>query len=162
MMIHVYKRWNLVVVLKKGVQEGRMGRCKMKWEKEEVRRRGGGVRVEEGKGWWGEERGSMNNPLENHDRIKTRWEPKISPAKAARCNNAATKHNMTAATPAASLLQLRKWNVRGIIKSHCDVAAYCKTSLSIFPTAYIQDVYVLINTIKVWRKKINWTWIAVF
>lgn len=63
---------------------------------------------------WGErggrwdKRGSMNNPSENHDRIKTRWEPKISPAKAAWRNNAATEHNTTAATPAASLRQLRK------------------------------------------------------
>lgn len=50
----------------------------------------------------------MNNPLENHDRIKTRWQPKISLAKAAWRNNAATEHNTTAATPAASLCQLRK------------------------------------------------------
>lgn len=54
------------------------------------------------------ERGSMNNPSENHDRIKTRWEPKISSAKAAWRNNAATEHNTTAATPAASLCQFRK------------------------------------------------------
>lgn len=113
-----------MVALKKGAHKGRVGGCKIRWEKEKVRRRGG-VRVGEGKGWLGEERGSINNPLENHDRIKTRWEPKISPAKAARRNNAATEHNTTAATPAASLLQLRKENVRGIIKSHWDVAVYC-------------------------------------
>lgn len=29
----------------------------------------------------GEERGSINNPLENHRRIKTRRDPKISLAK---------------------------------------------------------------------------------
>lgn len=56
----------------------------------------------------GEKRGSMNNPLENHDRIKTRWEPKISLAKAAWRNSAAMEHNTTAATPVASLCQLRK------------------------------------------------------
>ncbi len=70
------------------------------------------MRGEEGgisrRGWVGEERGSMNNPSENHDRIKTRWEPKISPAKAAWRKNAATEHNTTAATPAASLPRLRK------------------------------------------------------
>lgn len=80
--------------------------------REKVRKRGGGVRGEEGGisrwGWGGGESESMNNPLENHDRIKTRWEPKISPAKTAWCNNVATEHNMTAATPAASVHQLRK------------------------------------------------------
>lgn len=40
-----------------------------------------GGEVGEGRG--GGERGSMNNPLKNHDRIKTMWEPKISPAQAA-------------------------------------------------------------------------------
>lgn len=81
-----------------------------------------------GRGYGGEEgRGSMNNPLKNHDRIKTRWEPKISPAKAAWRNNAARERNVTAATPAASL-SAQEVKHLGIIKSHYGVDLYSKTS----------------------------------
>lgn len=75
-----------------------------------------------------EARGSMNNPLANHDRIKTRWEPKISQAKEAWCNNAATEHNTTAATPAASLTSSGSKNAGGIIESYYNMTVYSKNS----------------------------------
>ena len=88
--------WHLKKV--KDAQEGRMVKCKMRQVKGEKERR------------WGEREkrravcvcvcvwgggGGMNNPLENHERIRARWEPKIYLAKAAWCNNCCNRaqHN---------------------------------------------------------------------
>lgn len=82
-------------------------------------------------GW--KEEGNINNPLENHSRIKTRWEPKISLAKGGLAQRpwdgaqSVSSHSCCQSLPAQEV----KLMGRRDLKSLDDVAVCSESSTSL-------------------------------